>query len=67
MYESQLTQLAQPTFKMESALFVTEHLRSTMAAICPMQQDNKELEKQCGRIDIDETEAWAPCFAEFDP
>ena len=53
MYESQLGQLVQQTFNMDSAALATENLRNTMATVDAMQQTNKELKKQYGKIDID--------------
>ncbi|KAJ3560436.1 hypothetical protein NP233_g10841 [Leucocoprinus birnbaumii] len=57
MYESQLTQLSQQTFNMESAAIATENLRNTMATMDAMQTANKELKKQYGKIDIDKIES----------
>ena len=56
MYESQLAQLTQQTFNMESAALATENLRNTMATVDAMKQANKELKKQYGKIDIDKIE-----------
>lgn len=56
MYESQLAQLAQQTFNMESASLATENLRNTMATVDAMKVANKELKKQYGKIDIDKIE-----------
>lgn len=56
MYESQLAQLVQQTFNMESAALATENLRNTMATVDAMQLANKELKKQYGKIDIDKIE-----------
>ncbi|KAF9006525.1 Snf7 family [Cyathus striatus] len=56
MYESQLTQLTQQTFNMESAALATENLRNTMATVEAMQQANKEMRRQYGKIDIDKIE-----------
>ena len=56
MYESQLAQLVQQTFNMESAALATENLRNTMATVDAMQQANKELKKQYGKVDIDKIE-----------
>ena len=56
MYESQLEQLTQQTFNMESAALATENLRNTMATVDAMKQANKELRKQYGKIDIDKIE-----------
>ncbi|KAJ7653485.1 Snf7 family [Mycena rosella] len=56
MYESQLAQLAQQTFNMESAALTTENLRNTMATVDAMQVANKEMRKQFGKIDIDKIE-----------
>lgn len=56
MYESQLAQLSQQTFNMESAALATENLRNTMATVDAMKQANKELRKQYGKIDIDKIE-----------
>lgn len=60
MYESQLAQLSQQTFNMESAALATENLRNTMATVDAMKQANKELRKQYGKIDIDKIEV-CPC------
>ncbi|CAK5264986.1 unnamed protein product [Mycena citricolor] len=57
LYESQLAQLAQQTFNMESAALTTENLRNTMATFDAMQVANKEMKKQYGKIDIDKIEA----------
>ncbi|KAK7060423.1 Vacuolar protein-sorting-associated protein 60 [Paramarasmius palmivorus] len=57
MYEAQLAQLQQQTFNMESAAMTTENLRNTMATVDAMQQANKEMKKQYGKIDIDKIEA----------
>jgi len=56
MYESQMAQLTQQTFNMESAALATENLRNTMATVDAMQLANKELRKQYGKIDIDKIE-----------
>ena len=56
MYESQLAQLTQQTFNMESAALATDNLRNTMATVDAMKQANKELKKQYGKIDIDKIE-----------
>ena len=56
MYESQLAQLTQQTFNMESAALATENLRNTMATVDAMKQANKELKKQYGKFDIDKIE-----------
>jgi len=56
MYESQLTQLQQQTFNMESAALATDNLRNTMATVDAMNQANKEMKKQYGKIDIDKIE-----------
>ena len=60
MYESQLAQLTQQTFNMESAALATENLRNTMATVDAMKQANKELREQYGKIDIDKIEVRAP-------
>ena len=60
MYESQLAQLTQQTFNMESAALATENLRNTMATVDAMKQANKELKKQYGKIDIDKIEVCSP-------
>ncbi|RPD80931.1 vacuolar protein sorting-associated protein 60, partial [Lentinus tigrinus ALCF2SS1-7] len=57
LYESQLAQLTQQTFNMESAALATENLRNTMATVDAMKQANKELRKQYGKIDIDKIES----------
>ncbi|KAF7970783.1 hypothetical protein HWV62_10455 [Athelia sp. TMB] len=56
MYESQLAQLAQQTFNMESAALTTDNLRNTMATVEAMKVANKEMRKQYGKIDIDKIE-----------
>ena len=56
MYEAQLAQLQQQTFNMESAALATENLRNTMATVDAMKQNQKELKKQYGKIDIDKIE-----------
>lgn len=56
MYESQLAQLQQQTFNMESAALATENLRNTMATVDAMKLANKEMRKQYGKIDIDKIE-----------
>lgn len=58
LYEGQLAQLTQQTFNMESAALATENLRNTMATVDAMQQANKELRKQYGKIDIDKIEVF---------
>ncbi|KAI0700737.1 vacuolar protein sorting-associated protein 60 [Cytidiella melzeri] len=57
MYESQLAQLTQQTFNMESASLATDNLRNTMATVDAMKVANKELKKQYGKIDIDKIES----------
>jgi charged multivesicular body protein 5 len=61
MYESQLAQLTQHTFNMESAALATENLRNTMATVEAMKVANKELKKQYGKIDIDKIEVRLNC------
>jgi charged multivesicular body protein 5 len=56
MYESQLAQLTQQVFNMESAALTTENLRNTMATFNAMQVANKEMKKQYGKFDIDKIE-----------
>ena len=56
MYESQIAQLTQQTFNMESAALATENLRNTMATLDAMQVANKEMKKSYGKIDIDKIE-----------
>jgi len=56
LYESQLAQLQQQTFNMESAALATENLRNTMATMDAMKLANKEMKKQYGKIDIDKIE-----------
>ncbi|KAE9410014.1 hypothetical protein BT96DRAFT_871818 [Gymnopus androsaceus JB14] len=56
MYESQLAQLTQQTFNMESAALTTENLRNTMATVDALQASNKEIKKQYGKINIDKIE-----------
>lgn len=60
MYESQLAQLTQQTFNMESAALATENLRNTMVTVDAMKQANKELKKQYGKFDIDKIEVRLP-------
>ncbi|TFK71765.1 vacuolar protein sorting-associated protein 60 [Pluteus cervinus] len=57
MYESQLAQLTQQTFNMESVALTTENLRNTMATVDAMQVANTEMRKQYGKIDIDKIES----------
>jgi Snf7 len=59
MYESQLAQLTQQTFNMESAALATENLRNTMATVDAMKMANKEMRKQYGKIDVDTIEVRA--------
>lgn len=56
MYESQLAQLNQQVFNMESTALVTENMRNTMTTLDAMQRANKELRKQYGKVDIDKIE-----------
>lgn len=56
MYESQMTQLSQQSFNMESASLTTDNLRNTMATMDAMKMANKEMKKQYGKIDIDKIE-----------
>jgi len=67
MYESQLAQLVQQTFNMESAALATENLRNTMATVDAMQLTNKELKKQYGKIDIDKIEVRISDIVESNP
>ena len=67
MYESQLAQLVQQTFNMESAALATENLRNTMATVGAMQLANKEMKKQYGKIDIDKIEVCTSNSPEFYP
>jgi charged multivesicular body protein 5 len=56
MYESQMAQLSQQSFNMESASLATDNLRNTMATMDAMKLANKEMKKQYGKIDIDQIE-----------
>jgi charged multivesicular body protein 5 len=56
MYESQMAQLSQQSFNMESASLATDNLRNTMATMDAMKMANKEMKKQYGKIDIDKIE-----------
>ncbi|KAG2013810.1 hypothetical protein CC2G_010679 [Coprinopsis cinerea AmutBmut pab1-1] len=56
MYEAQIAQLTQQSFNMESAALTTENLRNTMATVSAMEQANKQIRKQYGKIDIDKIE-----------
>ncbi|KAF9076964.1 vacuolar protein sorting-associated protein 60 [Rhodocollybia butyracea] len=56
MYESQLSQLTQQSFNMESAALTTENLRNTMATVDALQASNKEIKKQYGKINLDKIE-----------
>ncbi|KAG8960809.1 hypothetical protein FRC00_014095, partial [Tulasnella sp. 408] len=56
MYESQIQQLQQQTFNMESAAMTTENLRNTMATLDAMKQANVEMKRQYGKIDVDKIE-----------
>ena len=60
MYESQLAQIQQQTFNMESAALATENLRNTMATVDAMKLANKEIKKQYGKIDINKIEVRRP-------
>lgn len=62
MYESQLAQLQQQTFNMESAALATENLRNTMATFDAMKSANKEMKKQYGKFDIDKIEVGISVF-----
>ncbi|KAF8517863.1 hypothetical protein JB92DRAFT_2156673 [Gautieria morchelliformis] len=57
MYESQMAQLSQQSFNMESASLATDNLRNTMATMEAMKIANKEMKKQYGKIDIDKIES----------
>ncbi|GJJ07527.1 hypothetical protein Clacol_001729 [Clathrus columnatus] len=57
LYEAQIAQLSQQSFNMESATLATENLRNTMATVKAMEQANKELKKQYGKVDIDKIES----------
>lgn len=61
MYESQLAQLTQQTFNMESAALTTENLRNTMATVDALQASNKEIKKQYGKINLDKIEVRCLC------
>lgn len=61
MYESQLAQLTQQTFNMESAALTTENLRNTMATVDALQASNKEIKKQYGKINLDKIEVRYLC------
>jgi len=67
MYESQLAQLVQQTFNMESAALATENLRNTMATVDAMQLANKEMKKQYGKIDIDKIDVRICNIFELNP
>lgn len=67
MYESQLAQLVQQTFNMESAALATENLRNTMATVDAMQLANKELKKQYGKFDIDKLDVRTPITVKSKP
>jgi charged multivesicular body protein 5 len=56
MYEAQLAQLTQQVFNMESAALATDNLRNTMATVKAMQDANKEIKRQYGKVDIDKIE-----------
>ncbi|TFK28871.1 hypothetical protein FA15DRAFT_664959 [Coprinopsis marcescibilis] len=56
LYEGQIAQLTQQSFNMESASLTTENLRNTMATLGAMEQANKQIRKQYGKIDIDKIE-----------
>jgi charged multivesicular body protein 5 len=62
MYESQLEQLTQQTFNIESTALATENLRNTMVTLDAMKQANTELRKQYGKIDLDKIEVRALSF-----
>ena len=61
MYESQMAQLSQQSFNMESASLATDNLRNTMATMDAMKMANKEMKKQYGKIDIDKIEVAFIC------
>lgn len=52
---------------MESAVFVTENIRNTVATFGTMQQASKVLQKQHRKTDIDKFQARASDIVEFDP
>lgn len=56
MYEAQLDQLSQQSFNMEQANLTAENMRNTMTTVTAMQQANKTLRKEYGRMDIDKIE-----------
>lgn len=56
MYEAQIVQLSQQSFNMESATLATQNLQNTMATVKAMEQANKELKRQYGKVDIDKIE-----------
>jgi charged multivesicular body protein 5 len=56
LYESQIAQLTQQTFNMESAALATENLRNTMVTVDAMKVANKEMRKQYGKLDVDKIE-----------
>jgi ribosomal protein S17 len=51
---------------MKSAVFVTENLRNTVAAVSAMQQANKVLQKQHRKIDIDKFQVRVSDIVEFE-
>ncbi|KAG9032232.1 hypothetical protein FRB95_001711 [Tulasnella sp. JGI-2019a] len=57
MYENQMQTLQQQTFNMESAAMTTENLRNTMVTVDAMKTANKEMQKQYGKIDINQIDS----------
>ncbi|KAG8904029.1 hypothetical protein FRB99_002371 [Tulasnella sp. 403] len=53
LYETQVQQLQQQSFNMESAAMTTDNLRNTMATLDAMKTANTEMRKQYGKIDVD--------------
>lgn len=56
LYESQLSQLQQQAYNMESTTLTTDNLRNTMATYDAMSTANKEMKKTYGKIDLDKIE-----------
>ncbi|OMJ23044.1 Charged multivesicular body protein 5 [Smittium culicis] len=53
MYESQLNQIEQQAFNMESAKLASENMQNTIVQIKTMEQTNKMLKKQYKDVDIE--------------
>lgn len=56
MYESQRDQLESQVWNMEQAQTMHDNLKNTMATVDALQQTNKALRKEYGKVDIDKIE-----------